>query len=729
MSSIHTTYCRNCPSVCGLRVEVSNNKIIGIRGDPNHPLTRGYYCVKGLASMDLHNGEDRLSGSRTRSADGNWVDIGVEQALDEIHVKLTELLLRHGPGAIAMYYGTGANNNSLCHSAMKGWFDLIGSPYIFSSMTLDQSAKWVTMGRMGFFAPGKYSALDADVIMEAGVNSAVSHMSGTIPMSAPQKALRDAKSRGIKLIVVDPRQTETARRADIHLQIRPGEDAALFAGMIHVVLDRGWHDAAFCSRFTESLDELRAGVARFTPSYVADRTGVDRALIEQAAEMFATAKRKSAASGTGTNMATDSNLAEHLLEALNAICGGYRRAGDIVRNVHPLFGGHPIKEQVFPPHRSWEFGPKCRTVDIGPMFGEYPTALLPREIFGRGGDKIRALIVVGGNPLKAIGDPKRTLAAFKDLALLVTLDPRPTETAALSHYSIATSLPYERFDYSGMYDPLYSVSFAQATRPFVNRPKGVIDDWEFFWGLARRMGRPLAIKKPTFGAAHGQIVAPELVLSLDEKPQTEELVRWMCSQNILNYEQLMAQPEGVLLQDSAFIQPAQDDDGPRLNLCPSDVAGELAQLREDHPINAAFPFRLTSRRQLESMNSAYSNASKTRLRYPVNPAFMNPQDMEEGGLSNGDVVEISSEHGTVIATVQRDPGLRRGVVSMSHGWGAVDSTTDPEGEMGAFVGHLVSIEKDLQPYNFMPLQSAIPIAVRRRVMIGAVPKPESLSSQ
>lgn len=718
MSSIHTTYCRNCPSVCGLRVEVSNNRIVGIRGDPSHPLTKGYFCVKGAASMDLHNGEDRLTGSRVRGATGSLLDIDVEQALDEIHAKLSELLSRHGPRAIAMYYGTGANNNSLCHSAMKGWLDLIESPFVFSSMTLDQSAKWVTMGRMGFFATGKYSALDADVIMEVGVNSAISHMSSTIPMTAPQKALREAKGRGTKLIVVDPRLTETARRADIHLQIRPGEDAALFAGLIHIVLDRGWQDAAFCARFIVSLDELRAAVADFTPSYVAERTGLDRELIEKAAEMFATAKRKSAASGTGTDMATDSNLAEHLLEALNALCGGYRRTGDIVRNVQPLFGGHPIKEQVFPPHRSWESGPKCRTVDIGPMFGEYPSALLPREIDGRGEDKIRALIVVGGNPVKAIGDPKRTLAAFKNLELLVTLDPRPTDTGAISHYSIATSLPYERFDYSGMYDPLYSVSFAQATRPLVDRPPGVIDDWEFFWGLARRMGRPLVLKKPTFGASHKQIVGPELTLTLEAKPQTEDIVRWMCSRHLLKYQQLVAQPAGVLLADHALIQPAEIDDGSRLNLCPLDVAGELAKLREGRPIDAAFPFRLISRRLLEAMNSAYSNASKTRRRYPVNPAFMNPQDMEQAGFSNGDTVEITSEHGRVIAAVQRDPGLRPGVVSMTHGWGAVDSTADPQGATGAFVGHLVSIEESLQRYNFMPLQSAIPIAVQRHTRIG-----------
>jgi anaerobic selenocysteine-containing dehydrogenase len=715
MSSTHTTYCRNCPSVCGLRIEVEDNKIVGIRGDQNHALTKGYFCVKGLASMDLHNGEDRLSASRSRGPDGHVADIDVERALDEIHARLMNVLLRYGPSAVAMYYGTGANNNSVCHSAMKGWFDLIGSPYIFSSMTLDQSAKWVTMGRMGFFATGKYSALDADVIMEVGVNPAVSHTSVTIPMTAPQRALREAKSRGMKLIVVDPRVTETARRADLHLQVRPGEDAALFAGMIRIVLDRGWHNREFCARFTESLEQLRAAVDGFTTDFVADRTGIDCAMLEKATEMFATAARKSVASGTGANMATDSNLAEHLIETLNAICGGYRRAGDIVRNVHPLFGGHPTQEKVFPPHRSWELGPKCRTVDIGPMFGEYPSALLPREIMGKGEDKIRALIVVGGNPLKAIGDPDATLAAFRDLELLVTLDPRPTDTCEIADYAIATSLPYERFDYTGMYDVLYSASFAQVARPLIDRPPGVIDDWEFFWGLARRMGRRLTLKKPTFGATHSQIVGPSLELSLEQKPTTEDIVRWMTSHNLVQYDQLIAHPEGVLLEDHAYIKAAQEEDGARLNLCPSDVAAEIAKVWQGRPTDGAFPFRLIVRRQLESMNSAYSNASKTRLRFPVNPAFMNPQDMDDKGFANGDLIDITSAHGLVVAAVQRDPGLQRGVVSMSHGWGVVDSATDPEGHRGAFVGRLISVEADLQPFNYMPLQSAIPIAIRSHV--------------
>ena len=716
MSVVHTTYCRNCAALCGLLVEVENNKVLGIRGDPNHPLTRGYCCVKGFASMDFHNGEDRLTGARARRADGTSIDIDVEQALDEIAVQLEGIIARHGPDAVAMYYGTGANTHSLCHSAMKGWFDLVGSPYIFSSMTVDQSAKWVAAGRMGMFATGKYSTLDADVIMAVGINPLVSHVA-TIPMMAPLKSLRDAQNRGMKLIVIDPRRTETARRADLHLQIRPGEDAALFAGMIRMVLERGWHDQAFCARFASSLDTLRAAVAEFTPDYVAARTGIDRALIERAAEMFAGARRKSAASGTGPNMATDANVAEHLLEAFNAICGGYRRAGDIVRNIQPLFGMHPTKEMVVPPNRSWESGPTCRTVNVGPLFGEYPAALLPGEIMGNGEGRIRALVVVGGNPLKALGDPDKTVAAFERLELLVTLDLRPTETAAISDYAIATSLPYERFDYTGMYDSNYAVTFAQATRPLLDRPSGVIDDWEFFWGLARRMGRALVLKKPMFGARHDQIPGPTLELDLEQRPSTEDLVRWMSSRHLMQYEDLVAHPEGIRLDGHTVIEPAGEDDGVRLDLCAPDVAAEIAKVRRDPEMDAGFPYRLISRRQLESLNSAYSNASKTRRRYPVNPAFMNPEDMEAAGIPDAEMVEISSAHGTVLAVARRDASLRRGVISMTHCWGALDAASDPEGARGAFVGRLVSLASHLQPINYMPRQSAIPVAVRRHTHV------------
>jgi anaerobic selenocysteine-containing dehydrogenase len=714
MAHVHQTYCRNCPSLCGLKVEVEDNRILSITGDRDHPVTKGYFCIKGLASLDLHNGEDRLTASR-KGRGAAQAEVDVEQALDEMHERLASIVAEHGPEAVAMYYGTGANNNSLCHSAMKGWMGLLGSPYIFSSMTVDQSAKWVAMGRMGWFAPGKHSIIDADVAMLVGSNPAVSHTGlPAIPTQNPRRWMRDARTRGVKLIVVDPRVTETAKFADIHLQIRPGQDAALFAGMIKLALDRGWADEAFCARFVRPLDALREAVSGFSLADVAERTGLSGAQIEAATEMFAKAYRPTASSGTGPNMGPSSNLAEHLIEAFSVICGAYRRAGDIVRNTGALYGSDPVVEKVYPAMRPWEHGPRLRTADVGPMFGEYPTALLPDEILGLGNDCIRALIVVGGNPARAISDPERTLAALGALELLVSLDIRPTETTALSDYVIATSLPYERDDFTGIYDPLLSTSFAQVATPFMRRPPRVVDDWEVFWGLARRMGRPMELKRPMFGAPHDQIPGPALTLDMGLKPTTEGLVRWLSTQGPVSYADLLRRPEGLLGGgEAATVQPADEDLGERLDIFPPDVAEELASFAAATPADG-FKYLLTVRRLLETMNSAYRNASKTRGRYPVNPAFMHPEDMAADGIVADAAVEITSDHGAVVAYAQPDPGMRRGVVAMAHGWGAADASLDPEGRTGAFTGRLVSLKANREAINYMPRQSAIPVNVRPR---------------
>jgi anaerobic selenocysteine-containing dehydrogenase len=485
--------------------------------------------------------------------------------------------------------------------------------------------------------------------------------------------------------------------------------------MIRLVLENGWQDQAFCDRFVAPLDALRAAVEPFTLDYVAHRTGIDRALIEQATEMFARARRKSGSSGTGPNMSVASNLNEHMLEALNAICGAYRRAGDVVRNTGALFGRSARQERVIPPCRYWESGPKLKTVDLGRLFGEYPTPLLHREIIGNGEQKIRALIVVGGNPLKAIPDPDRMLAAFKSLDLLVTVDPRPTETASISDYVIATSLPYERYDYTGMFDGYFVKNFAQLATPLLQPPAGVMDDWEFFWGMARRAGKPLELKQPGFGYAHPDIPGPSLTLNLDQKPTTEDLVKWMISQGKVSYEQLLASPAGMVVDEDVVIAPAGEDDGARLDPCPPDVAAELAAVLATSNDDPAYPFKLIARRQLESMNSAYSNASKTRRRYPVNPAFMHPLDMQDLGIEDGAGVEITSDNGSIIGMARKDATLRRGVVSMTHAWGTVDQGKDPEGQTGGFVGRLISLERDLQAINYMVRMSAIPVSVQPHV--------------
>jgi anaerobic selenocysteine-containing dehydrogenase len=703
------TYCRICPVVCGLQIEMEDGHILAVHGDREHPVSGGYLCAKGRASAELHNGEDRLVSTRRRSSDGTAADIDIETALDEIAVRLRAIVDESGPESVALYYGTGVNMNTLAHSAMKAWMAGLGSPYIFSSMTLDQSAKWVTAGRMGQYLGGKHSTLDADVIMLVGVNPALSHGTTAMPVANPRKWIREAQQAGMKLIVVDPRETETAKLADIHVRSRPGEDAALFAGLIHIVLDRDLSDREFCDRFVGPLDALRAAVAEFDPEYVAARTGVAVDILFEIATVFATAARKSVYSGTGPNMASDSNLAEHLIEAFNAVCGGYRRAGEKVWNTGGLYGNLPTVETVIPPTRSWERGPKCKTADIGPIGGEYPTSLLPAEISGSGEQRIRALIVAGGDLARALPDPQRTLPALDALDLLVTVDPRPTDTGARAHYEIATSLPYERHDVTGAVEIYFAHTFARVATPLVERPPGIIDDWQFFWGLARRMGTPIGLKQALFGVPHDKIPGDTLQLDPTEETSTEDIVRWMSGLGDLSYDELLASPRGIA-RDRESVLAAVPDDGSRLDLYPDDVAAELAQFRRRDNTNDEFPMRLLSRRMSGVLNSAFRRATKTTNRTPWNPAYMSPHDMEALRLHDGSPVIIESEAGSIKAHARADDTMPPGMVSMSHAWGAL-SGDDPS-EAGAFTGRLISIVQDRQSINYMPRQSAIPIRVK-----------------
>ncbi len=706
----HTTYCRNCAAACGLMVTEEAGVVLDIRGDKDHPVSQGYFCIKGAATKDFHNGEDRLLGSRKRNPDGGFSPIDAETAMDEIHVRLRGIIAEHGVESVALYYGTGANCNVLSVPAAKAWMDAIGSPYLFSSMTVDQSAKWVTAGRFGMFLTGKHKLSDADVIMVVGSNPAQSHACYGLPSANPIKHVRDARKTGVKLIVVDPRKTELARSADLHLQVRPGQDSALFAGMIRIVLDEELEDKAFCARFTTSLDRLRAAVAPFTPDHVAARTGIDVDMLHHAARLFASAHRQSALTGTGSAMALNSNLSEHLIEAFTAICGGYRRSGDPLRNIG-YYDGMAMREMVLPPRRSWEAGPKLHTVDIGPLGGEYPTSLIPQEIIGNEKGRIRALIHVGGNLVNALPEPDRTIPMLRKLDLLVSLDVRDNVTSRMADYVIATSGHYEHHDFNLALEYMLPTTFAQIAEPFLQRPAGVIDDWEFFRGLARRMGRALHMRRPAFGLAHRDIPGPEREITAETS--AEDLIRWLADGGRSSYDELKANPGGIHFKNAqAIVAPAEGDDGARLDLCPPDVAGEIAAVRATQDEAEGYPFRLIPRRLIEVMNSAYTQSGQTRRRFPTNPIFMNEDDMARLAVADGGTVRLTGRTGgVVIGRVRRDTGLQPGVISMCHGWG--DPTVSGDKDPDAFSGRLVSLDQDLETINFMPRQSSVPVQAQR----------------
>jgi len=712
MTETIKTFCRNCGAQCSMEVDVEQGRMLAARPDGSKSPYGGYMCPKGLAAVELHNGlEARLLSSLKRGADGAYAPIAAEAALDEIAATLSGLIAKHGPRSVAVYHGTGAYRSVLGNLLERALVAEIGTPNFFSSMTIDQSAKWVTMARMGVMASGRHAMRDADLILLAGGNPLVSHQGVPFALAetcAPARGFEAAKARGCKVIIVDPRRTETARYADLLIQPLPGHDAEIFAALAHILLRDGTYDAAFTARWCIQLEELRSALAPFTPELAAGRADVPLEQIELAARWLGEAQRPISGSGTGPSMAANSNLADHMIELINALAGGYRRAGDMVRNPGTLRVKDTF-EMAVSPTRSFMSEPQCVSQDTGALVGEFPTALLPGEILADSPDRIRALICFGGDPLMALGDPAVASKAFESLELLVSLDCRQNQTGKVADYVLATSQPFERPELSVTGDGMFPEAFVQYTEAVVAPPEGVIHDWEVFWGLAARMGVPLTFKFWNYGLSYRDI--PDgLPLSLSDKPDPEALFRWLAKDSAVPFDEIKASPGGVRSEGAhRSVLPAPSDLG-RLELCPPDVAAELAALAQAEP-ETEFPFRLTCRRILHAVNSAYRDSREARRRYPVNYAYMNPDDMAEAGIAEDRLVEISSRFGTLQTLARAEARLRRGVVSMTHMFGPLVASGDVVFDGGANVGQLTSLSEDLQPINFMPRFSGVPVSV------------------
>ncbi|HKT15938.1 MAG TPA: molybdopterin-dependent oxidoreductase, partial [Allosphingosinicella sp.] len=396
------SFCRICLAHCGTKLTINAaNEIVRITGDQDNPLTRGYACIKGLTAGEAQLHPERLLHASRREADGSLTRIPVEQALDEIASKLRHLIDRDGPDSVALFGGNGAATNSTAPAMQKSFMHAIGSRQYFTALTIDQSAKLVSFGRLGRWGGGAYELEDMDVLLLFGCNPLVSHSSIGTLMYDPVRRLKAAKARGLKLITIDPRFTETAHFADVALQPYPGQDPAIAAGLIRLILAEGWEDADFCRRYVgeEGMRRLRGAVAPFDPERVETDAGLEPGSLRAVAEMFARDGRRGIAHGaTGPNMTPYSNLAQHMIDLLNVVCGRFPRAGDPVGRSNVQGPSIPCVEQVIPPDRLWESEPPSRIRGAGMFYGERLSGTLADEILMPGKDRIRALIVDGGNP-------------------------------------------------------------------------------------------------------------------------------------------------------------------------------------------------------------------------------------------------------------------------------------------------------------------------------------------
>ncbi len=525
--------------------------------------------------------------------------------------------------------------------------------------------------------------------------------------------------------MIDPRVTECARAADLHLQPRPGEDPTLIAGLLRVIIRERLHDAAFLAENASGFEALREAVEPFTPEYVERRADVPAAQLIEAARLFAGARRAGANAGTGPNMAGRGNLTEYLMLALHTVCGHWLQAGETFTNPFTLLPAYTPRAQAEPPYQAWGYGEKLRVRDLTDAVCGLPTAALADEILLEGDGQVRALICVGGNPMAAWPDQRKTHAAMQDLELLVTIDPKMSATARLADYVIAPKLCLESPGLSMMNEALwfygvglgYPAPYAQYA-PAVALPppdSDLIEDWELFYGLARRMGLSLRLDVAHVWdpSAHG----PRWVdLDMQHPPTTDELFAHLTHGSRVPLSEVKQHPHGAIFgEPTQTVQPREAGCEARLELGNPVMLGELSEVSAE-PIarDVDFRFRLVSRRLPDVLNSCGHDVPSLTRQYRYNPAFMNPVDLDALGLSSGDVVEIRSSHDSILGIVERAPDVKAGVISMTHCFGAAPGDDSDLESIGSNTGRLTPVDREYDPYTGIPRMSAIAVNVCRR---------------
>jgi anaerobic selenocysteine-containing dehydrogenase len=708
------SFCRFCHAFCPIKVDVDTetNEVLKVVGDPANPLYAGYTCIKGRAIPEQHRHPGRLlhSMARVRTVGGaQHHPVSFEQAAEAIAERLRAIIDEHGPRAVAMYSGNASSNSLLNTHIGLSFMRAIQSPMRFYSATIDSPGKPIARALHGGWSAGAQSFLDADTWMIIGANPLVS-MWGGIPTFNPGKHLREARERGLKLIVIDPRRTETAAFANVFLQPRPGEDPTVLAGLLRVIIEETLYDADFVADETEGFEALRAAVQPFTPAYVERRADVPADDIVLAARTFATAERGSVTAGTGANMAPRGTLMEYLVGCLQSTCGRWLRAGEPVPNPYVLLPPREFRAQAEQRRPAFGFGEKLRVRGLSETASGLSSAALAEEILLPGEGQVRALICFGGNPMMAWPDQEKTRAAMDQLELGVAIDIKMTATAQLCDYVIAAKLPLEMealtvnneiLDQYGVTGIGYPAPYAQFADKVVDPPAGsdVVEEWQFFYAIAQRLGVQLKLRGER--------------IDMEHQPEPRALWDMVCSGSRIPADEVRSHPEGRFFPTGDLkVLPKADGWTTKLDVGNELMMDELAEVAAEGPLDPddPYPFRLITRRLREFYNSSGRDLAGLTKQGTHNPAYLHPADLEALGAESGDLVEITSAHGKIVGVAAADRTLRRGVVSMAHCFGDTDPDRRPR-EVGSNTNRLIAVDA-YDALSGLPRLSAVPVRLR-----------------
>ncbi len=649
--------CPLCEAMWGLLVDVGGQRIRAVRGDPDDPFSRGYICPKAAALADLHHDPERIRTPLIR-AGSDWREASWDEALDRAAGGLASVRRRHGRDAVGLYYGNPVAHNLGLLTHGLAFRRAFGTRNVYSASSADQLPQMLAALRMfGHFALIPVPDVDrTDFFLIIGANPVVSN--GSL-MSAPdmRRRLAGIRARGGRVVVVDPRRTETAAAADEHLAVRPGADALLLAAVLQVIFSEGWVRLGRLAGRVKHLNALAAFVRDLPPERVARRTGIEPAAIRRLASGFAHAERAACYGRVGLCTQRYGTLAAWLQQALNLVTGRLDETGGMLLPT-PAVDVVGIFSRL-----GWRgtFDRWRSSVQRLPEFGgELPVAALADEIECTGRRSVRALITVAGNPVLSVPNGRRLERALGTLEHMVAVDPYLNETTRHAHVLLPPAPPLARAHYDLALNAFAVRNVAKYAEPVVARTPGERHDWEILVELGGRTLAPRPLRRVVTRAARA--LRPERLLDL--------LLR--LGPHDLTLARLRAAPHGVdlgPLQSGRIAGRIATSDG-RIDVAPEEFVREARnRLVAEADGEPAGGLSLIGRRELRSNNSWMHNSPRLVKGPPRCTLLVHPDDAAARRIVTGDLVELGSEAGAVTVPVEVTDAIRPGVVSLPHGWG------------------------------------------------------------
>ncbi|HEY5840364.1 MAG TPA: molybdopterin-dependent oxidoreductase [Mycobacterium sp.] len=671
------TFCRICEPLCGMIATVEDGRLVSLRPDKEHPLSAGFACQKGIAFTEVNNDPDRVTQPLRRTAAGEFEPVSWESAMSDIAARLDAILAEHGPGAVGWYFGNpGAFSYS--HLLWAGIFinGLGRGTHFFTASSQDTNAR-ILASQLLYGTPTSMPIPDVartDLLVVMGANPVVSH--GSV-LSVPRikDRMHDIVKRGGRVVVIDPRRTETAAQFE-WLGIIPDGDAYLLLSLLQVMFAEDLVDRAGVAARADGLDWLERRCEPFTPEVTRPHTGVEPDTVRGLARDLARTRRTAVYGRLGTSAGQNGTLTTYLIDAVNIVAGKAGQPGGMIFNGLGMPGQRWAMKAVGALLRRSYRRKRSRVGGFPRLIASEPATMMAKEITTAGARQIKALFVSAGNPVLSVPNGDELEAAAEQLGLMVALDLYVTETTAHCDYILPVTTMYERDDFAITFQAQYVTPFRQATEAVVApagqaRPEWVIIDdlmTRMHWrsplfaglGVLRKALRP-------FGRSVTPRAMIDGIIRLSEGGD-----RFGMRRAGLTFDRLTgSHPHGVVLKphlDDGNLGQAVVYRGKRIRLTHDEIGAEIADLSRRYRPDG-YPLRMIGMREPRSENSWMHNSPLLMRGGREQHALMHVDDATELGLADGDLAVVSSPFGRISVPVTATKDIVGGVVAIPHGWG------------------------------------------------------------